>query len=483
MRKGSISIICACVAFISGAPGLLAAPGDTTADAVLGQPGFTTNVSNYPDGNTSASNLAVSNAAHVAVAPSGRIYISDADNNRVLSWSSAAHYSNGASADMVFGQPDFVSNLPNNGGVSAGSLYLPQGLWADENGNLWITDAFNCRVLKFNNPETDATPTQADLVIGQFDLNSALFNLGHGGAGTHAAVADGLLFPGRVVVHGSDVWVADSGNSRVLHYPLPSANKPVADRVFGQYGDFTCRAKNNDGSCNDHQCCATAENLYNPIGIAVDGAGSLYVADWNNHRTLRYDSPLTSDTTPDAVIGQPNFTSNFVNNGGLTQGLNLPIDLAFDPGGRLLVVDSGNNRILGYSHPLMSGVPDSVFGQLGSFLTNSPNHGLGMDMPDASGLFGPTGVTIDPARNVHIVDTNNMRALRYDAPFGRLGDMNCDGLIDLNDVPAWVTAVLNPTAYLSTFPACDITLGDLNADGHIDGRDVRGLVTAILTGP
>ena len=461
----------------------LAAPGDTVADAVLGQPGFTTNDSNHPAGVTSASNLALSNAAHLAIAPSGRLYISDPDNNRVLSWTSAASFTNGASADLVFGQPDFASNLPNNGGVSGASFYLPQGLCVDESGNLWVADAFNCRVLKFNNPQTDATPNIADLVIGQFDLVSNQQNLGNGGSGTHVAVADGLLFPGRVVVRGGDVWLADSGNSRVLHYASPTANKPVADRVFGQYGDFTCRAKNNDGAGNNNQCCATADNLYNPIGIAVDAVGSLYIADWNNHRILRFDSPLTSDTTADAVIGQPNLTSNAVNNGGATQGLQLPIDIFFDPAGRLLVADSGNNRILAYAHPRTNPLPDGVFGQLGSFTSNAPNHGLGFDVTDASGLFGPTGVAIDSARNLHVVDTNNMRALRFDASFGRPGDMNCDGLVDVSDIAPWVTAVLNPSSYSAAFPNCDITLGDLNGDGRIDGRDIRGLVAAILGGP
>ena len=459
------------------------APGDAIADAVLGQNGFTTNDPNHPDGITSPTNLALSNAAHIAIAPGGRLYISDPDNNRVLSWPGAASFSNGAPADMVFGQPDFAGNTPNNGGVWAGSFYLPQGLCVDESGNLWVADAFNCRVLKFNNPMTDATPTLADLVIGQYDLVSNQQNLGNGGQGTHVAVPDGLLFPGRVVAAGGDVWVADSGNSRVLHYQTPTANKPLADRVFGQYGDFTCRAKNNDGSGNNNQCCATAQNLYNPIGIALDGMGSLYIADWNNHRVLRFDSPLASDTIADAVIGQPNLTANLPNNGGLLQGLQLPIDLAFDPAGRLLVADSGNNRALAYSHPRTSGFPDAVFGQLGSFSANSPNHGLGFDSTDASGLFGPTGVAIDSARNVHIVDTNNMRVLRFDAPFGRPGDLNCDGLVNLNDVAPWAEAALNPTAYVAAFPNCDITLADLNADGRIDGRDVRGLVSAILGGP
>jgi len=459
-----------------------AATGDATADGVLGQIGFTTNSPNQPAGLPTAANLSLSNAAHVAVAPSGRLYVSDADNHRVLSWPSGAAFSNGQAADMVFGQPDFTSGVSNNGGVSAASFSLPQGLWVDEGGNLWVADAFNSRVLKFNNPATDPTPTSADLVIGQPDFVSNAQNLGNGEHGTNVALPDGLQFPGRVLVRGGDVWIADSGNSRVLHYTNPTANKPFADRVFGQYGDFTRRAKNNDGAGNNG-CCASADNLYNPIGIALDAAGRLYVADWQNHRVLRYDAPLTSDTTADAVIGQPDFTSSTFDNGGPAQGLQLPIDLAMDILGNLFVADSGNNRVLFYRNPLGDRLPDAVFGQLGSFGTDAENHGLGFFSTDADGLWGPTGAAVDAASNVYVVDTNNMRLLRYDAPLRKRGDMNCDAAVTLADVDPFVLAILDPPGYGSAQPGCDRMNADTNADGAVNGRDVGDFLGLVLLGP
>ena len=454
-----------------------AAPLDTTADAVLGQPDFTTNLPNQPDGLPTGDNLSISNAAHLAVGPDGRLYVSDSDNNRVLSWPDAASFANGEPADLVIGQPDFLSSAPNNGGVSASGFFLPQGIAVDAAGNLWVTDAFNSRVLKFNNPLIDATPTEADLVIGQPDFVSNAENLGQGMAGPGVALQDSILFPGRVLVRGDDVYVADSGNSRVLHYTAPVLNKPFADLVFGQFGDFTRRAKNNDG-LGVNGCCASIDNLFNPIGLALDVDGNLYIADWNNHRVLRYDSPTTTDTTADAVFGQPDFVSRDTDNGGLANGLQLPIDLTFDRWGNLYVADSGNNRLLRYDSPGLDNVADGVLGQLGSFSAEAANHGLGFFTTDADGLFGPTGMAFDFAGNLCVVDTNNQRALRFDTPFSSAGDLNCDGVTDTDDVEPFVAALTDPTTF--ALSGCPLSRGDLDFDGDVDGLDIDLFVSILL---
>lgn len=394
-----------------------AAIHDATADAVLGQVDFTHNTFNQPSGVPSASNLSLPAAApDVAIAPNGRLYIADADNHRVLSWPDARSFANGAAADRVFGQPDFTSGVPNNGGLSASTLGFPQGLWVDAGGNLWMTDAFNHRVLKFNNPP--ATDTIADLVIGQADMTTGLENMGNGMGGPNTARADGLLFPGRVVVAGNQVYIADSGNSRVVRYTNVTSNTPSADKVWGQLGSFTCRAKDNIGTCVDTQT-ATADNLFNPIGIAIDRRGDLWVADWMNNRVLCYLGGQSGDTTADVVLGQADFSGRAENGGGGVGAntLSRPVDLAFDGMGRLIIADSVNHRVVAYVQPrATNAAATSVFGQLGNLNTNNVNHGLGPTATDADGLAGPTGVSVDSGRNLFILDTDNQRLLRFDRP-------------------------------------------------------------------
>lgn len=455
---------------------------DTTADGVLGQPDLVSNEPNQPGGIATADNLALSNAAHVALAPNGRIYVSDPDNHRVLSWPSARLLANGVAADLVIGQPDFVSAIPNNGGLGPSSLFLPQGLSVDEHGNLWVCDAFNNRVLKFNTPLTDGSPTAADLVLGQPNFVSADANLGGGFEGVDVATAESILFPGRVVARHGHVWVADSGNSRVLHYTNPTTNLASADLVLGQFDDFTCRVKNNDGTCTEKfGNTASAENLFNPIGLALAPNGALFVADWNNHRVLRFDDPLGTDTTADAVYGQPNLDSNTPDNGGASQGLELPIDVILDGAFNLFVADSGNNRVLAYINFLADASPDLVFGQLGSLSSTDPNHGLGFFTTDADGLFGPTGVAVDFACNLYVADTNNSRVLRFDVPLRRCGDLNCDQTVDFADVDAYVLALINPAAYDLAYPGCDRLLADMNQNGVADSSDVQQFLF-LLTG-
>ncbi|GMU33585.1 MAG: hypothetical protein AMXMBFR20_14570 [Planctomycetia bacterium] len=456
---------------------------NTTADGVLGQGNFVDNAPNPPVGSPTAANLALSNAAHLAVSPDGRIYVSDPDNHRVLSWPTARLLANGAPADMVIGQPDFVSAVPNNGGLSASSLFLPQGVWVDGDRNLWVADAFNNRVLKFNDPLTDGSPGAADLVIGQPDFVHADANLGGGFTGVDVATAQSILFPGRVVVSGDDVWVADAGNSRVLHYTNPTTNLPAADLVLGQFDDFNCRVKNNDGTCTEKfGDLASSDNLFNPIGLALSASGALYVADWNNHRVLRFDDPLVTDTTADAVYGQPDLDSNAPDNGGTLAGLELPIDVIVDGAGDLFVADSGNNRVLVYLDAAADASPDLVFGQLGSLSSSDVNHGLGFFATDADGLFGPTGVALDFAGNVYVADTNNSRVLRFDVPINRLGDLNCDEVVDLMDVQPFVLAVVDQDAYETAFPGCPPSLADMNQDGRIDAADVQQFILLLTNG-
>lgn len=129
------------------------------ADVVVGQPDFT----------SSASGLSASALYHPerVTAVGGRLFVADKGNNRILIWN-AIPTGNGAPADLVIGQPDFTSNTP---GLSAADLNVPDGLWTDGT-RLVVSDEGNNRVMIWNTiPSSNHAP--ADLVLGAPDVGTA----------------------------------------------------------------------------------------------------------------------------------------------------------------------------------------------------------------------------------------------------------------------------------------------------------------------
>lgn len=59
------------------------------------------------------------------------------------------------------------------------------------------------------------------------------------------------------------------------------------------------------------------------------------------------------------------------------------------------------------------------------------------------------------------------------------GDMNCDCVVDLADVPAFVQALLAPATYAATFPDCHLSNGDMQTDGNVDGGDTQGFLNLL----
>lgn len=62
-----------------------------------------------------------------------------------------------------------------------------------------------------------------------------------------------------------------------------------------------------------------------------------------------------------------------------------------------------------------------------------------------------------------------------------LGDMNCDGVVNILDINPFTLAIANPAAYQVQYPSCDISNGDINQDGATDILDINGFI-ALLAG-
>ena len=186
--------------------------GFTIATRVYGQGGsFTSRVAN--NGGVSARSLYL--PRDVALDASGNVYVVDSGNHRVL------YYVPGSTtATRMYGQGgSFTSNVVNNGGVSADSLWYPYGVTVDASGNVYVADNANHRVLYYESGSTTAARVYGQ--GGNFTSNVA------GGVS-----ANSLCYPWRVALDASgNVYVADNANHRGLYYVSGST---TATRVYGQ---------------------------------------------------------------------------------------------------------------------------------------------------------------------------------------------------------------------------------------------------------
>jgi len=354
------------------------AQASTTADVVWGQMGsFTASGSN--DGGISANS--VNSPQGIMLDGSGNLYAADTGNSRLLLYPSGS-----TTATRVYGQlGNFTTNIQNDGGISANSLVAPYAVALDSNGNLYVADSYNNRVLFY--PAGSTTATRVYGQFGSFTTNTP----NNGGVS-----ASSLNLPQGVALDSSgNLYVGDFGNNRVLFYP---AGSTTATRVYGQGGSFTTNTANKGG--------ISANSLYQPQGFAMDSSGNLYVADYGNSRVLFYPAGSTTATRVYGQFGR--FTTNTPNNGGVSaNSLWDPYAEALDSSGNLYIVDNRNHRALFY--PAGSTTATQVYGQLGSFTTNIPVDG-GVS---ANSLYYPEAVTLDSSGNLYIADSGTNRVLMY----------------------------------------------------------------------
>jgi len=196
-------------------------------------------------------------------------------------------------------------------------------------------------------------------------------------------LAGGLSQPYGVAVDNSgDIYVADSGNNRVVEI-TPSGTSTVVGSGFGtpkgvavdNSGDvFVADTGNNEvveitpsGSGQ-----TIGSGLLAPAGVAVDNSGDIYVADSGNNRVVEF-----TPAGDELVRGS---------------GLSLPSGVAVDGSGDVYVADTGNNRVVEIS----------------------PS---GAETPVGTGLLAPFGVAVDGRSDVFVADTFDNRVVEI-TPLG-----------------------------------------------------------------
>lgn len=262
-----------------------------------------------------------------------KLIVADAWNHRVLIWHDMPSH-NGQAADVVLGQPDFEHNQPNVGGVntmpSAQSLYWPYGLHSDGN-RLWIADTGNRRVLYFDQiPNQSYSP--ADGVIGQDSFEQKEYN------------PDFAIWPYSIHISPFDeLVITDTAYYRVLYWKQGTdALHHRADIVFGQK-DFASNGQ------NQHMFFPNANTLSWCYDAKFDGQGGLWVADTGNSRLLQWPRvPESHNIAATHLLGQDHFEQGSENKNSIdstADSFYWPFSITLQDH-KLLAADTGNHRIV-----------------------------------------------------------------------------------------------------------------------------------------
>ena len=253
-------------------------------------------------------------------------------------------------------------------GIGTGASFnQPIGVAVDASGNLYVTDYYNRKIRKIT-PAGVVTTFAGSGTQGSSDGpgNAASF-IGLGGVAVDA---------------NGNVFVADTYDNKLRKITPAGVVTTFAGSGIEGRADGT----------------GIAANFYNPVGVAVDGSGNVFVADTGNHK-IRKISPAGVVTTAAGVDMAQDGT-------GTVASFYSPCGLAVDSSGNLFVADTYNNKIRRITPEGM------VTTFAGSGLAGSTD-GTGA----AASFREPFGVAVDGNDNVFVADTSNNK-IRKITPAG-----------------------------------------------------------------
>jgi sugar lactone lactonase YvrE len=262
-----------------------------------------------------ATSAALNGPEGIAFDGAGNLYIADTFNHRIR----VVTLDGIINAFAGTGLPGFGDNGP----ASSAQMVLPTDVAADGNGNVYIADLGNSRIRKVAKGAIGTVAGSSNDPLPSDGVAATSVRLS-GPTGVAVDSSGTIYFAEGSIGSGSGL---DGGVYRVW--------KVTAD------GNIFSAAGNGLESFSGDAGPASAAQLQTPAGVALDSAGNIYFSDSGNNR-VRKIAPDGSITT---VAG--NILPGFSGDGGLATAaqLNNPTGLAVDAAGNLYIADTGNSRI------------------------------------------------------------------------------------------------------------------------------------------
>jgi hypothetical protein len=292
----------------------------------------------------------------VAVDSARNVYVGDQTNSTIRKITPAGDVSTLAGTAGMPGSTDGMG--------AAARFYGPAGVTADSAGTIYVADQVNCTIRKI---------TPAGIVttlVGTADTRPDSMD----GTGAAARFA---LPTGVAVDSAGTVYVADTNNFTIRKITATGAVTTFAGTA-GTLGST-------DGT-------GPAARFSVPAGVAVDSAGTVYVADTNN-QTIRKITATGAVTTVAGTAGSPGSTDGT----GPAARFNGPVSVAIGSDSTIYVADASNHIIR------MITAAGSVTTLAGTAGSAGSADGTGT----AARFNRPAAVAVDGARNVYVADTEN----------------------------------------------------------------------------
>ncbi len=231
-------------------------------------------------------------------------------------------------------------------------------------------------------------PASAQYVIGS-SSSSFIYtvagngNPGYSGDGSQATSAD-MNSPGNAVMDAAgNLYISDSNNN-------------VVRKVAAGTGIISTIAGNRTAGFSGDGGVATSAQLSSPTGLALDGAGNLYISDILNNRIRKVAAGTGIIST---YAGNGTLAYSGDNGPAISAGISYPAGIVMDAAGNLYIAESGSERIR------------KVAASTGTITTVAGNGQYGYTgdggAATSAELRDPTGVALDLAGNLYISDTYN----------------------------------------------------------------------------
>ena len=336
-----------------------------------------------------------------------------------------------------------VAGFSGDGGpATSATVAQITGVAIDSNHTIYLADNGNERIRR-----VDALG-----VITTFAGNGVPGFTGDGGASSSAEV----LFPLSVAIDASgNVYITETNSPRVRRIDTRGVITTIAgDGIVGVTGDGGL---------------ATAAHFKNPQGVAVDGAGNVYIADAGDHRVRRIDTAGIITT----IAGTGTMGSTGDNGLATSALLDGPSAVAIDAAGNIYIADTGNERIRRIDG---TGTITTVAGN-GNF-GNSGDNG-----PATSAKIGLVeGIAVDSIGNLYLGDIEYLVVRRVD-PNGVITTFAGESLNfgETGDGGPATSAELDYPEGVAVDTAGNLYIADTD-NGRIRRVDTAGIITSVVGG-